>query len=146
MIDVPHIMLGSSQVPSQVVMDNMIFSAVENGCRGFDTSPSNGTENMLGKSLDVCKEKYGLSREDYFISDKIDGIQIYKSKGKIEEYVLQSIEKLKSEYLDLVLIHWPFTKYFDTTWNSLVELKDKGVIRNIGLCNVTGSKYEELQL
>lgn len=142
-VAMPNIMIGSFQVENQSIMTDMVATAIEEECYGFDTSPSYGTEQMLGEAIyKVLKEKK-VKREDIFVADKIDGWQMYKSKGEITKYVEKSLKDLKLEYLDLLLIHWPFDNYLKQTWRSMERLYQKGILRSIGLSNVNIKKYEQ---
>lgn len=143
----PSIMFGTFQdpEPDQKTMDRIVKCALENGCRGFDTSPSYNTEIKLGISLNKAIKSSIVSRKEIFISDKIDGMQIYESQGNIYRYVVESIRKLNCSYLDLCLIHWPFLDYIEEVWHNLLRLKNDGRIRNIGVCNVTRRKLEEIK-
>lgn len=134
-VEMPQIMLGTFQVKDYEQMYKMVKTAIDNGCYGFDTSPSYGTEKYLGKALAQNIEKVG-KREKLFISTKIDGIQMYKTNGDIEKYVYNSLQNLQLEYIDLLLIHWPFEKYIEKTWQTMEKLYETGVVKYIGICNV----------
>lgn len=134
-IKFPQIVLGTFKVKNYQVMYEMVKTALENSCYAFDTSPSYGTEIDLGKALAETKALYE-SREKIFITTKIDPMQMYESNGNIESYVNESLNNLKLDYIDLLLIHWPFEKYINRTWKTMINLQEKGIIKNIGICNV----------
>ena len=134
-INMPPIMLGTFNIGNYEIMDGMIKTALENKCFGFDTSPSYGTEESLGKAIKKYKNLYD-ERKQLFISTKVDGIQMYRTNGNIQKYVYDSLRKLQLEYIDLLLIHWPFERYFENTWNTMEELYNKGIVKNIGICNI----------
>ena len=133
-LNMPQIMLGTFNIKSYETMDIMVKTALENKCFGFDTSPSYGTEQNLGKALKKHKNLY-KSRNQLFISTKVDGIQMYKTKGNIEKYVYDSLDNLQLDYIDLLLVHWPFEIYLENTWKTMEELCEKGIVKYIGLCN-----------
>ena len=134
-LNMPKIMLGTFNVESYETMDGMVKTALENKCFGFDTSPSYGTEKNLGRALKKYTDLY-KSRNKLFISTKVDGIQMYKTDGSIEKYVYESLENLQLDYLDLLLVHWPFERYLEKTWQTMEKLCKKGVTKYIGLCNI----------
>lgn len=134
-LNMPQIMLGTFNIDNYEIMDNMVETALKNKCYGFDTSPSYGTEKNLGKALKKYKDLYE-SRENLFISTKVDGIQMYRTDGNIEKYVNGSLEDLRLEYIDLLLVHWPFERYLEKTWKTMEALCEKGVVKYIGLCNI----------
>lgn len=141
--NIPKIMMGSFQISSQEIMNQTIMCAIESGCRGFDTSPSYGTETMLGIAIKKAIRNSNVKLDEIFISDKIDGIQMCKSKGDIRMYVESSLLKVGIDYFDLILIHWPFMQYIEKTWDSLVKLKKENKIRYIGLCNINKVKLKD---
>lgn len=59
-----------------------------------------------------------------------------ETNGNIEKFVIESLRKLKMEYIDLLLIHWPFEKYLRNTWQTMENLYEQGIVKYIGICNV----------
>lgn len=135
----PKMMLGSFNISEQKIINNMVSTALAEDVNGFDTSPSYGSEEILGKAL----QNTGINRKKVFISDKIDIWQMYEGKGEIRKYVEKSLKDLKTDYLDLLLIHWPFRRYLLETWKSFESLYEQKLVRSIGLCNVNSRVYSE---
>lgn len=144
MNQVPSVMMGTFGIKSQETMNSIVRCAIDNNCRGFDTSPSYGTERALGVAVQNIVSSSTICREELFIADKIDGIQIYKSKGRISKYIQSSLKEMKCEYFDSILIHWPFLDYLDTVWEELSRMKEMGIIKSLGICNVTLNKLDEI--
>ena len=140
---VPWIMLGSFQQNNFRLMKKIVFMSVAYNCTAFDTAPSYGSEEILGKAIEKCIKNGFVNEKNIFLSDKIDAIQMCKSKGEIRPYVLKSLKKLKREYLDLLLIHWPIREYFDATWRCMQRIKKEGIVKNIGVCNIDRNFYKE---
>ena len=117
--------------------ESVIEAALVSGVRHFDTAPSYNTESLLGKLLyKICNDK-GIHREEIFIQTKIDAIQMQDCLDKkIKYFVEDALNKLKTDYLDSVLIHWPIPEYLDRTWHQLESLKQSNLVKNIGICNV----------
>lgn len=138
-LKMPRAVLGSFNISDQKIINEMIRTALLEGVTGFDTSPSYGSEKILGKALEYS----GISRKEVFLTDKIDGWQMYKGNGDIEKYVDESLHQLGTEYIDLLLIHWPLQKYLYQTWKSMENLYTKGTVHAIGLCNVNIRTYTE---
>lgn len=110
--------------------------AVKSGIMAFDTAPSYGTEEVLGQVMkDICRQN-NLRREDIVLQTKIDPVQMLKSKKEIENHIYQTIDKMKTEYLDAVLIHWPWSEEMQKTWSILEQFKHQNIIKKIGICNV----------
>lgn len=141
----PDILIGTFQISNQKEMDLIVKSAIEAGVRGFDTAPSYGTEYFLGSSIATAIAEGWTKREDLFIQDKIDAIQMYKCKKKgVKSFVLKQIEKLHITYLDALLIHWPFSQYINETWNEMLYLKEEGYVRKIGVCNLDERGFKSI--
>lgn len=137
-INALHLILGTgaSSYKDYDGLYTVISSAFENGIRGFDTAPSYGTEEILGKCISKCIGDYSVPRSEIFIQTKVDAWQMVESKDKIKAYVVNIMHKMKLEYLDALLIHWPVPEYLDKTWQAFAELRDEGVVKHIGICNV----------
>ena len=115
-------------------MKCIIFSAFEHGINHFDTAPSYGTENTLGEILKLAESELGLTREDYSIQTKIDAWQMMERN--IIKHVDDAMRKLRTDYLDSLLVHWPVPEEMNNTWSQMSGLKLSGCIKKIGICNV----------
>lgn len=141
---IPAMILGTFQFYKEEDLYPVVNAAYEYGITAFDTSPSYQTEEILGLSLNRLIATKHLCRENIFIQDKIDGWQMEESKGYISSYVDLSLQKLRIEYLDVLLIHWPFPDYLEETWNTFSKLKECGKVKYIGLSNVRERHVEFL--
>ena len=133
---IPQIILGTFQNKRYEDLLGVVDAAISNGCMAFDTAPSYGTEIDLGRALHTCMEKYGMKRNELYVSDKVDAWQMIKHKGDVRPFVLDAVRKMDMEYMDIVWIHWPIEEYLDNTWKSLTVLKEEGLVKEIGICNV----------
>ena len=120
-------------------------TGIQNGVFGFDTAPSYKTETLLGNTLKSLITKEVVKREDLFISDKIDAWQMQEGNGNVRIYVKDALQKMQLNYFDLLLIHWPIAEYLYSTLRSLLEMKEDGLIRNIGVCNVRLGHLKRIQ-
>lgn len=128
--------MGTLKITNYETLRRVVETAIRNGIRCFDTAPSYQTEPILGQVLkDLVYEKV-ISREDIFISDKIDAWQMLESDGNIEMHFYNALEKLNIDYIDLLLIHWPIPEYTEKTWKTFEKLYEEGVAKKIGVCNV----------
>jgi methylglyoxal/glyoxal reductase len=111
-----------------------IKTALADGYRLVDTAQSYGNENLIGQAV----AESGVPRDDVFITTKIaDEHQGIPSTFKSVE---SSLRKLRTDYIDLLLIHWPypgnFTKSLET-WRAMIALREEGKVRAIGVSNFT---------
>lgn len=131
-----QIVLGTFQNNNSQDLLNVVDAAFLHGCTAFDTAPSYGTEVDLGKALEFCMDKYHVSRKNVFVSDKVDAWQMIQDRGNVNKYVQGALEKMNLEYFDIVWVHWPIAEFIEPTWKSLLELQKKGLLKDIGICNV----------
>lgn len=109
----------------------------------FDTAPSYRTEAVLSKAVAKSASELGLDRVDYWIQTKIDPIQMYN--GNVEEYFKNKLVEMQLEYVDSLLIHWPVLNYMERTWEAINKLKEGGLTRSIGICNLRLLQLEEFK-
>ena len=116
---------------------DIIQMAIEAGYRYFDTASFYGTEEYLAEAI----RRSGVPREEFFITSKAWKTQM--GYENVKEAFRQSLEALKTDYLDLYLIHWPRPdleradwKELDArVWDCLQELYQQGKVRAIGTSN-----------
>ena len=105
---------------------NAVKWALEAGYRMIDTAEMYQNEKEVAKGIKAAKVK----REDLFIVTKVS----FKSYENAREAVMNSLKNLETDYLDLVLLHWPIANYYKA-WRELEKLYKEGVIRAIGVSN-----------
>ena len=115
------------------------MDAVQVGYRHFDTAQSYMNELELGIGL----KESGVKREDLFVTSKI-WISNYGYE-KTKESVYTSLEKLHTDYLDLMLLHQPYGDWFGS-YRALVDLYNEGVLRAIGVSNFYPDRITEAAL
>jgi 2,5-diketo-D-gluconate reductase A len=127
---IPQFGLGVWQVPNGKAAP-AIRTAIEAGYRSVDTAALYRNESGVGDAVEAA----GVPREELFITTKLWGSdQGYD--GAMRGFD-ESIRKLRLEYVDLYLIHWPprtGTSYVDT-WKAFEKLKADGRVRSIGVSN-----------
>ncbi len=135
---IPQIGLGLWKV-SQNEFNISFDAAVANGYRHFDTAQVYGNENYLGEAW----KRHELNREDIWISTKIrvENITIGHTKPSFEK----SLERLQTEYVDLVLLHFPVALMRKKAWKALEEFKAAGKAKAIGVSNYTVRHLKEMK-
>ncbi|MBQ5982803.1 MAG: aldo/keto reductase [Prevotella sp.] len=120
-----------------------VFTAVENGINFIDVSPYYGhlkAETVLGKALK------DIPRDKYYLSTKVgrygkDGVNTWDYSAKrATESVYESMERLHIDYIDLINVHdvefADLQQVVDETLPALVELRNKGVVRHVGITDL----------
>lgn len=105
-----------------------VLDALETGYRLIDTAQSYFNEEEVGQAL----AESGIPRRDIFLTTKVWVEHYGYEETKKSVYI--SLEKLKTEYLDLMLLHQPFADYYGA-YRALEDLYTEGVIRAIGVSN-----------
>lgn len=108
--------------------ERCVLDALKVGYRSIDTAQSYFNEEEVGSAI----KKSGVSREKIFLTTKV-WLEHYGYENT-KASVLESMRKLQTDYLDLVLLHQPFSDAYGA-WRALEELYDEGKIRAIGISN-----------
>lgn len=135
---IPQIGLGLWQIRKKSDLDTAVIAAVEAGYRHFDTAQAYGNESWLPRSL----KKAGLKREEAFITTKIWTINFAPILTKASFFF--SLKNLKSDYVDLLLLHYPVTTMRRRAWRDLESIYQSGQARAIGVSNYTIRHLEQL--
>ncbi len=126
-VKMPRLGYGVYQV-SKDECERCVLDALKVGYRHIDTAQSYFNEEEVGTAI----EKSGIPREDIFLTTKV-WIEHYGYE-ETKKSILVSLEKLKTDYIDLVLLHQPFADYYGA-WRALEDLYEEGKIRAIGISN-----------
>lgn len=126
-VKMPILGYGVYQV-TQEECERCVSDALEVGYRSIDTAQSYFNEEQVGSAI----KKSGVKREDIFLTSKV-WVEHYgyeECKKSVEE----SLRKLGTDYLDLMLLHQPFADYYGA-WRALEDLYEEGKLRAIGISN-----------
>ena len=126
-VKMPVLGYGVYQVTNENC-EKCVLEAISAGYRLVDTAQAYGNEEAVGNAVKKC----GVPRDQLFITTKvwISNGGYEKAKASLEE----SLKKLQSDYIDLVLIHQPFNDYYGT-YRAMEEAYKEGWIRAIGVSN-----------
>lgn len=130
------------RIPNDESGIDTVREAMKSGYRHFDTASHYGNEAILGHAV----AESGLLRSDFFLSTKVWTDSLRAGRAAVRESVDQSLRLLRTDYVDLVLIHWPVPGHFTYAYKELEEMVREGKIRSLGLSNFNCQEYQELLL
>ena len=133
-VTMPVLGFGVFQIPDAKECERCVLDAIEVGYRSIDTAQIYGNEEAVGRAA----EKSGVPREELFLTTKvwISNGGYEKAKASIDE----SLRKLRTDYLDLLLIHQPFNDYYGT-YRAMEEANRAGKVRAIGVSNFYPDRF-----
>lgn len=138
-----------------------VSGAIEVGYRLFDCAAVYGNEDLIGEVFADAFNKGIVKREELFITTKVWNNM--HGKGDVLLSCAKSLKDLQLDYIDAFFVHWPFANYhapgcdgdsrnpdstpfspdaFISTWRQLEKLHDMGLVRHLGMSNMTIPKLE----
>ena len=126
-VKMPQLGYGVYQVTTDECA-RCVLDALEVGYRHLDTAQSYFNEEQVGEAIAASP----VEREDIFLTTKV-WIEHY-GQGATRSSVEDSLRKLRTDYLDLVLLHQPYGDTYGA-WRDLMDLYEEGKIRAIGISN-----------
>jgi diketogulonate reductase-like aldo/keto reductase len=132
---IPQLGLGVWRISSGRKCEAAVLTAFEAGYRHIDTASLYGNEESVGTAIRAS----GIPREEIFVTTKL-----WNSDHASPERALEtSLRKLKLDYVDLYLIHYPVPQRLQS-WRTLEKLQQQGKARSIGVSNFTIRHLTEL--
>ena len=161
-VEIPMIGLGTFPFQGRVMAD-MVFNASKIGYRLFDTADDYRGEFGIGLAVSELGS-LGLTREDLFLQTKISDnnahadeplIGVYFNEKSmfmkrhtaaevVREKVSISLREMRTNYIDSLLIHYPYPAYHIDIWKEMIKLKEEGIVRYIGVSNFHERHIENL--
>ncbi len=167
-VKMPHLGLGTYPMKGEE-LTNAVLNAYHSGYRLIDTADNYYNEKDLGESLKVLYGKTAARREEMFLVSKVSD-ELYEpgtiggglNKGKffwksspvmqcpdavrqvVDMKINQSLHNLKTDYLDLYLMHWPYPDFFEEIWHEMERIYREGKVRAIGVCNCRERHFRKL--
>ena len=123
--------------------ERCVLDAIKVGYRLIDTAQSYFNEEEVGNAIQKAIEEGIVKREELFITSKV-WIDNYGYE-KCKKSVLESMQKLKIDYIDLMLLHQPFSDYYGA-YKALEELYEEGKVRAIGVSNFYPDRLADICL
>lgn len=129
----PRVGLGVWKVPINATA-KMVATAIENNYALIDTAKQYGNERGVGQGIKDGLAATGKSRQDLFLTTKVfNGDQ--GDYDRVRQAVNQQLQDLQTDYVDLLLLHWPVFNRYNTSWRALEDIYRDGQAKAIGVCN-----------
>ncbi len=136
----PPIGLGLWKIKDEQKFHETFEAAVAVGYRHFDSAQAYGNEQFLGDAW----RKSGLKREELFITTKIM-VQNFGYQKTLDSFDA-SFKKLQTDYVDLLLLHFPGLPWQrKDSWKALEEIKQSGRVKSIGVSNYKVKHLEAMK-
>ena len=135
-VKMPILGYGVYQTPPEET-EKCVLEAIKTGYRSIDTAQAYGNEEGVGNAIEKC----GVPRNELFIITKIwvSNAGYEKASKSIDE----SLRKLKTDYVDLLLIHQPFGDYYGS-YRAMEEAYKNGKAKAIGVSNFYPDRYIDI--
>jgi len=135
-MEMPQLGVGTFLVKDDAA--ERVCHAIKVGFRLIDTAQGYGNEKEVGEGI----RRSGIDRRELFITTKVNTTEM--RNGIVRQSLDKSLANLGTDYIDLVLIHWPVKGHIKETWQILEEYVDKGKILSIGVSNFNPHHLDEL--
>ena len=134
---IPQLGFGTFMLENYEECKRAVLLALKNGYRHIDTAQVYKNEAAVGDAI----TESGIAREEIYLTTKIwaSNLGYEKTKNSLQ----RSMEKLKVDYVDLVLIHRPYGNYLDT-WKALEEAVISKKVRSIGVSNFSKKQTQDI--
>lgn len=136
-MSMPALGFGTFEITGDTTR-RMVGEALDIGYRHIDTAQAYHNETEVGQGI----ADSGVPRQDIFLTTKVwvDRFDPVELKASVQE----SLERLDTGYVNLLLLHWPvFEHGMASTLDALMEVREAGYARNIGVSNFTAAQIDE---
>ncbi|HYA08531.1 MAG TPA: aldo/keto reductase, partial [Gaiellaceae bacterium] len=134
-VRMPVLGLGVWQLAEGREAEQAVEWALEAGYRHIDTAAAYRNERSVGAAL----ARSGLPREEVFVTTKL--LPVHRSAAR---ELAASLERLRLDYVDLYLIHWPAPLRSARLWRELEALREQGLARAVGVSNFGAKRLARL--
>lgn len=136
-VKMPVAGFGTFQITDRAECERSIASAIDAGYKLIDTAQAYGNEGFVGNAIKNC----GAARDELFVTTKL-WFRNYE-KSAAEKSLNESLKKLQLDYVDMVLLHWPYGSVYEA-WRTLERFYKAGKIRAIGISNFDADRMIDL--
>ena len=118
---------------------NAVISAIESGFRLIDYSAAYGDGKLIGSAI----RSTGVKREDLILTTRVSNRAQFS--GNVEEEFFRQLQNFGTDYVDILMFHWPVKDIYCKTWLKMIELRDKGFVKILGVANCHAHHINELE-
>ena len=136
---IPQIGVGTWTLRGEAARQNVRL-ALEAGFRHIDTAQ--GYENEAEVGLGIADS--GVPRGEIFVTTKVSTNIMREGSEAVRQSIDESLAKLKMDYIDLLLIHWPVKDCVKHTWQVMEDYVQQGKVRSIGVSNFNRHHLDDL--
>lgn len=137
--EIPQLGVGTWTLRGEVAINN-VRMALEAGFRHIDTAQMYENEAEVGLGI----AESGVPRNEIFVTTKVNTTPMRQGAETVRQSIDESLRKLNTGYIDLLLIHWPVKDCIQYTWQIMEEYVQQGKIRSIGVSNFNKHHLDEL--
>ncbi len=138
-IEIPQMGAGTWTLKGETAQRNVRL-ALEAGFRHIDTAQMYENEAEVGQGIADSK----VPRSEVFLTTKIVPNTMRQGAEAVRQSIDESLKKLKTDYIDLLLIHWPVKDRVRETWQVMEECVQRGKVRSIGVSNFNPHHLDDL--
>ena len=138
-IAIPQMGVGTWTLRGETARENVRL-ALEAGFRHIDTAQMYENEAEVGQGIADST----VPRNEVFLTTKIVPATMRKGRLAVCQSIDESLAKLKTDYIDLLLIHWPVKDCVRHTWQVMEDYVRQGMVRSIGVSNFNPNHLEDL--
>ena len=137
--EIPQIGVGTWTLRGETARQNVCL-ALEAGFRHIDTAQGYENESELGQGI----ADSGVPRNEIFVTTKVNTGIMREGRSAVRQSIDESLNKLKTGYIDLLLIHWPVKDCVKDTWQVMEDYVRQGKVRSIGVSNFNPHHLDDL--
>ena len=138
-LEIPQIGVGTWTLRGEVARQNVRL-ALEAGFRHIDTAQGYENEAEVGQGI----ADSGVPRSEIFVTTKVATNIMRNGSEAVRQSINESLTKLKTDYIDLLLIHWPVKDCVKHTWQVMEDYVRQGKVRSIGVSNFNRHHLDDL--
>lgn len=138
-MEIPQMGTGTWTLRGETAVNNVCM-ALKAGFRHIDTAQMYENEAEVGEGIRLS----GVAREEVFLTTKVSPPAMRQGEEAVRKSIDESLRKLNTSYIDLLLIHWPVKGAVAFTWKIMESYVKAGKIRSLGVSNFNPDHLDDL--